>query len=241
MVVWLSSITGILHKRKLASLQEVGDIRAVWCGDHCTPPSLYTFTHPFSVHLGPSGRGDTWTPFLAIFSPDGQKWTARSGEDSEGVIIGWRVPLPFLSPHQPYHDSSPLRAAHLGPSGVVRLSDPSQVLLLLGAAGGCLLRYLLWAWFCAYRCLLLVNWRFAFISLVAGMSLVSSRELLPFPYISHLLHSSLVRPKLPNPGGPTDHPIIRRERHRFHVSWKVLKVCQRDFSWVLVFRRLECV
>lgn len=80
------------------------------------------------------------------------------------------------------------------------------------------------AWFCAYRCLLFVNWHFAFISLVAGMSLVSlvsSRELQPFPCISYLLHSFLVREKLPNPGDPTDHPIIRRERHRF--SWRSVK------------------
>ena len=38
----------------------------------------------------------------------------------------------------------------------------------------------------------------------------------------------LVRPKLPNPGSPTDQQITRRARHRFHVSWKVLKVCQRE-------------
>ena len=65
------------------------------------------------------------------------------------------------------------------------------------------------------------NWTICFdsISLVAGMRLASDRELLLVSYLGHLLHSSYDWWDQPSaPGGATDHPIIRRDGHRLHVS-----------------------
>ena len=73
--------------------------------------------------------------------------------------------------------------------GTSRASSP-WIHLLQRAAGGYHLRPrsglgFVFTVVCFWR-----TGRFAYISLVAGMSFASGRELLPFSYLSHLLHSS---------------------------------------------------
>ena len=89
---------------------------------------------------------------------------------------------------------------------------------------------LFWAWFCVYSCfafrelddLLISAWLLAWVLPVAGNC-----------YLSRFLAIFCTAPmvgvtKISTRWGPTDHPIIRGERHRFHVRWKVLKICQRE-------------
>ena len=69
----------------------------------------------------------------------------------------------------------------------------------------------------------------AFIRLVADMCLVSGRESLPFQCVSQLtLFQRSHQPKFLNRCCPTGHLIARGDCYRFHASWKVLQICQRE-------------
>ena len=99
--------------------------------------------------------------------------------------------------------------------------DPSQVLLLQRAAGRCHLRPRSGLGFVSTVVCFSRTGRFAYISLVAGMSLS--------PISAIFCTAPMVgETKISTRWGPTDHPIIRGARHRFHVRWKVLKICQRE-------------
>ena len=84
---------------------------------------------------------------------------------------------------------------------------------------------LLWAWLSVYRCLLLENWTSCLYQLGVWHESCqwqgTATCLVSLPSFAQLLW--LERLKLLAPGGPTDHPIIRRARHRLHVYWKVTR------------------
>ena len=84
---------------------------------------------------------------------------------------------------------------------------------------------LLWAWFWVYRCLLLENLTIYLYQLGGWHESCqwqgTATCLVSLPSFAQLLW--LGRPNLLDPGVPTDHPIIWRDRHRFHVCWKVTR------------------